>query len=68
MDEDIIEFECQEYEKLFFLDIFFYQDISLNNIFRNIKFYILIDNIQMEGTMSQIFDKGPRFCFMKCRK
>ena len=38
MDEDITEFECQEYEKRLFKIYFFNQDISLNNIFRNIKF------------------------------
>ena len=68
MADDIIEFECQEYEKRLFKIYFLNQDISLNKIFRNIKFEIVIDNIQIEGTMSQICYIGPRFCFMKCRK
>ena len=38
MDEDIIEFECQEYERQLFKIYFLNQDISLKNIFRNIKF------------------------------
>ena len=29
---------------------------------------MLIDNIHMEGTVSQIFEIGLSFYFMKCRK
>ena len=36
--EDIIEFECPECKKQLFKIYFLNQDISLNNIFRNIKF------------------------------
>ena len=36
IDEDIIEFECQVCEKLLFKIYFLNQDISLDNIFRNI--------------------------------
>ena len=32
------------------------------------KFYICIENIAVEGTVSQIFDIGPSYFFMKCRK
>ena len=32
------------------------------------EFYIPIENIPLEGTMSHIFDIGPRFDFMKSRK
>ena len=32
------------------------------------KIDILIVETIMEGTVSQIFDLGPRFDFMKCRK
>ena len=28
------------------------------------KFYTLVNNINMEGTVSQIFDIGPSFIFM----
>ena len=38
IDQDIIEFECQECEKRLFKKYFLNQDILLNNIFRNIKF------------------------------
>ena len=68
IDEDIIEFECREYEKRLFQIYFLNQDISLINIFRDMKFQLLINDIQMEGTVSPIFDIGPCFCFMKCRK
>ena len=32
------------------------------------KFYTHIDNIDMEGTVSEMFDLGLSFCFIKCRK
>ena len=32
------------------------------------KFHIPTENIHLEGTVSQIFDIGPRFYFMKSRK
>ena len=32
------------------------------------KFYLLILEYVMEGTVSQIFYLGPSFYFMKCRK
>ena len=48
--------------------IFFLFDISFDNAFRNAKLSILIDNIHMEGTVSQIFYIGPRLHFMKSRK
>ena len=32
------------------------------------KLYMLILDYIMEGTVSQIFDLGPSFYFMKCRK
>ena len=38
IDKDKIKFEDQELEKRLFNIYFFIQDISLNNIFRNIKF------------------------------
>ena len=27
-----------------------------------------VDSILMEAMFSQIFDRGPGFCFIKCRK
>ena len=36
--------------------------------FPNIRFYILIEDICMEGTISLIFDIGPSSYFIKSRK
>ena len=47
---------------------FLIQDISLNIFFPNLKFHSLIENICMEATVSQIFDIGHSFIFMKSRK
>ena len=52
----------------FSIFIFLNYDILLNNIFRRTKFSILIDNIHIEGTLSQICYIGLSFFFMKCRK
>ena len=68
INKEIIMFQGQKFEKPLFNIYFLNQDISLNNMFRNMKLLILIDNIQMEGTVSQIFDVGFHFYFMKCRK
>ena len=48
----------------FFHFYFLIQDYSFT--IRNpwVKFYTLVNNINMEGTMSQIFDIGHRFIFM----
>ena len=67
MDKDIIEFECLE-NKIFFLKIYLFKDMALDDIFRSMTFQILKDNIQIKGTMFQILDVGPRSYFMKCRK
>ena len=37
-------------------------------IYTVFKIDMLILDTMMEGTVSQIFDLGPRFYFMKCRK
>ena len=57
-----------EIRKKTFQLTFLIQDILLDEKFRDTNFSIPIDNIQMEGTVSQIFHIGPSFCFMKCRK
>ena len=44
------------------------KDILLDKIYTVFKIYILILDTIMEGTVSQNFDLGPRFYFMKCRK
>ena len=62
------QLEGREIEKLLFSIHFFIQDISLDIIFRNTESWIHLDDIQMEGTVSQIVDIGLSFCFIKCRK
>ena len=47
---------------------FLNKDILLNMSYTVFKLDMLIFDIMMEGTMSQIFDLGSRFYFMKCRK
>ena len=55
-------------EKLFFTLHFLIQDILVNKTLRNTTFSVHTDEIQMEGTVSQIFEIGLIFDFMKCRK
>ena len=43
---------------------FLIQDYSFTIRNTWVKFYTLVNNINMEGTVSQIFDIGPRFIFM----
>ena len=39
-------------------------NISLTPVWISMTFLPLVDDTQMEGTVSQIFDKGPNFYFM----
>ena len=39
-------------------------NISIVPVCVSMKFLPVVDNIQMEGTVSQIFDIGPSFYFM----
>ena len=55
-------------EKTHFHFTFFIQDISVNKILRHTKFGMHTDEIQMEGTVSQIFEIELSFDLMKCRK
>ena len=49
-----------------FLNLYFLNvDISLIIHDPNLKFFICIDNIAVEGTVSQIFNIGPGSVFMK---
>ena len=68
INEKTFQLEGQEIEKLLFSIYFLIQDISLHNIFRNTKSWIHLDDIQIEGTVSQIFDICLSFCFIKCKK
>ena len=54
-------------ENLIFHEYFFNMDISLNIPYKHFKFSTSIHKIQMEGSVSQNFDLGPNFHFMKCR-
>ena len=47
---------------------FFNYDITVNNCVPGIKFHRHIENILLEGTMSQICYIGPSFYFMNSRK
>ena len=67
LDWELVPLRLHEFKKLIFNSHFFIQDISVNKTLRNIEFGIPTDEIQMEGTMSQIFEIGLSFYFMKCR-
>ena len=58
----------EKLENWLFNFYFLNQNISLNINFPIIKFHIHIENIWMEGTVSQILYLGPSFDFMKSRK
>ena len=64
IDKEVTTSGSQELKNTFFNFYFLIQDI----FFPTITFHTLIENICMEGTMSQIFDIGPSFYFMKSRK
>ena len=55
-------------ENLIFHEYFLNMDTSLNIASKPFKFSTYIHKIQMEGSLSQNFDLGPSFHFMKCRK
>ena len=48
----------------FFHEYFLKVYISLTLVWISTKFLPVVDNTQMEGTVSQIFDIAPRFYFM----
>ena len=51
--------------KKHFLNFYFVnKNFSLNIEVNVLKFSIDVKNILMEGTVSQIFDLGLRFCFI----
>ena len=55
-----------KYEKCTFSLFFLNKDILLNILYTVFKIDMFILETMMEGTISQIFDLGPRFYFMKC--
>ena len=54
-------------EKCIFSSNFFNKDILLDMLYTVFKIDMLILDTMMEGTVSQIFDLGPRFYFMDCK-
>ena len=62
------ELGSNKYEKCIFSFIFLNKDILLNKLYTVFKIDMLILDTIIEGTVSQNFDLGPRFYFMKCRK
>ena len=61
-----INLDCKKLlaKETFFNKYFFNMDISVTNNSILIKFCPCVDNIYMEGTVSQNFDIGPSFYFM----
>ena len=54
------------HSKTYFLVLFFsIVHISTNIVLRNLKFRVLVGKIAVEGTTSQNFVLGFRFCFMQ---
>ena len=57
-----------KFEKSFFSLYFFNKDISFDIPWKFLKFGIHVNEGYMEGSVSQIFDLGVSFCFIKFRK
>ena len=55
-------------ENVFFYFYFLIVHISLNIYIIYLKLLVLMKNIAIEGTMSQIFYIRPNSYFIKCRK
>ena len=56
-----------EVKKLIFHQHFLNMEISFNTQRKGLKFCLCIFHYHMEGSVSQIFDLGLRFCFMNSR-
>ena len=65
LDKELVQLRLHELKKLIFNSRFLIHDISVNKTLRNIRFGIPTDEIQMEGTVTQIFEIGLSFYFMK---
>ena len=68
LDKEFVQLRGHEFKKLIFSSHFLIQDISVNKILGHTKFGMHTDEIQMEGTVSQISEIELSFDFMKCRK
>ena len=60
--------QCGELKILNFYQHFFNMDISLQNQQKILKFCLCVFQDHIEGILSQIFDLGSTFHFMKSRK
>ena len=54
LGKELVQLRLHKFKKMIFSSHFLIQDISVNETRRNIKFGIPTDEIQMEGTVSQI--------------
>ena len=54
-------------KNVIFHEYFLNMDISFPTEYKQFKFSTCIHEIQMQGTVSQIFDLGPSFDVIKCR-
>ena len=66
MQFEITEMLVRKSENVIFHKHFLNIDISLPFTHKPLKFSICIHEIWMEGSVSQNFDLGPSFDFMKC--
>ena len=59
---------CGKLKFFDFYQTFFNMDISLDKQHKLVKFSLCVLYYHIEGTVSQTFDLGLSFCFMKSRK
>ena len=67
MGLEITEIMVRKIKNVIFHGHFFNMDISLPIAYKQLKFSTSIYEIQMQGSVSQFFDLGPSFYFIKCR-
>ena len=65
--QEFTEMKVSKNKKSFFSEHFLNKDISAIIAFSSSKFEMCIDEIHMEGSVSQNFDIGPSFYLRKCR-
>ena len=67
MHRELTEIIVAKDEKVICYEYFFNMNISLIIRCRPFKFLLYIDKIYMQGSLSQTFDLGPSFHFIKCK-
>ena len=67
MHREFTEIMFGKNENLIFYQHFLNMDISLPVSYKSFKFLTCIHEIWMQGKVSQNFDLGPSFDFMRCR-